>query len=113
MPSREPFPGLPPGLPAPGFRQIRPKFPGQFFPPAKPLVPIFGISAKFAAQRWGRELRGISLDRVRDFFDILDFVIFHSLGAKALRTIPVFLTFEFHARGAHIYYEKFKIFLTF
>ena len=33
-------------------------------------TPIFGISGKFPAQRWGRELRGISLDTVSGFFHV-------------------------------------------
>ena len=31
---------------------------------------FFGIYAKFPAQRWGRELRSISLARVLDRFDV-------------------------------------------
>ena len=41
----------------------------NYFPHPDALVSIFGIYAKFPAQRWGRELRGIPLGRVPDPFD--------------------------------------------
>ena len=54
------------------------------------LVAFSRISAKFPAQRRGRELRGVSLDRVPDCFD---FLFFSLVGRKSITKNSRFFDF--------------------